>query len=105
MISPAHGKVRGGGEYASTPERPSAVFLLGCARHRNGDCGREPARLNVVTRMGASSVYRAQNPAMVAPGGVLLLTLARGSVGKRATENRAQAAERGSEIPWGTFDL
>ena len=70
---------KGRREYAYTPERPSAVFLLGCTRHRNGDCGCEPFHLNVVARMGASSVYRAQNPAMVAPGGVLLLTLTRGS--------------------------
>src|SRR5262249_60277949 len=88
---------KGRREYAYTPERPSAVFLLGCTRPRNGDCGCEPFHLNVVARMGASSVYRAQNPAMVAPGGVLLLTLA-----KARHRNPAQAAELGSEIPWGT---
>src|SRR5262249_27404959 len=37
-------------------------------------------------------------------GGFLLSTLARASVGKRATEN-PQAAERGSEIRGGPFDL
>src|SRR5262245_66248706 len=85
MITPAHGDGKGRREYAYTPERPSAVFLLGCTRHRNGDRGCEPFHLNVVARMGASSVYRAQNPAVVAPGGVLLLTLARCSRGRHAT--------------------
>src|SRR5262245_1667544 len=86
MITPAHGDGKGRREYAYTPERPSAVFLLGCTRHRNGDRGCEPFHLNVVARMGASSVYRAQNPAVVAPGGVLLLTLARGSRGSAPPE-------------------
>jgi hypothetical protein len=86
MITPAHGDGKGRREYAYTPERPSAVFLLGCTRHRNGDRGCEPFHLNVVARMGASSVYRAQNPATVAPGGVLLLTLARGSRGRAPPE-------------------
>jgi len=86
MITPAHGDGKGRREYAYTPERPSAVFLLGCTRHRNGDRGCEPFHLNVVARMGASSVYRAQNPAVVAPGGVLLLTLARGSRGSAPSE-------------------
>src|SRR5262245_12767850 len=67
MITPAHGDGKGRREYAYTPERPSAVFLLGCTRHRNGDRGCEPFHLNVVARVGASSVYRAQNPATVAP--------------------------------------
>src|SRR5262249_44407172 len=67
MIPPAHGDGKGRREYAYTPERPSAVFLLGCTRHRNGDRGCEPFHLNVVARVGASSVYRAQNPATVAP--------------------------------------
>src|SRR5262245_57949343 len=39
---------KGRREYAYTPERPCAVFLLGCTHHRNGDCGCEPAHLNVV---------------------------------------------------------
>jgi len=62
MITPAHGDGKGRREYAYTPERPSAVFLLGCTRHRNGDRGCEPFHLNVVARMDASSVYRAQKP-------------------------------------------
>src|SRR5262249_56805212 len=67
MMTPEHGAGKGRREYAYTPERPSAVFLLGCTRHRNGDRGCEPFHLNVVARVGASSVYRAQNPATVAP--------------------------------------
>src|SRR5262245_11139678 len=51
---------KGRREYVYTPERPSAVFLLGCTHHRNGDGGCEPAQLNVVARMEASSV--AQKP-------------------------------------------
>jgi hypothetical protein len=53
---------KGGREYAYTPERPSAVFLLGRTHHRNGACGCEPAHLNGVARMEASSAYRAQKP-------------------------------------------
>src|SRR5499433_1102454 len=67
MITPARGEGKGRRQYAYTSERPSAVFLLGCTHHRNGDCGCEHSHLNVVARMDASSVYRALNPAMVAP--------------------------------------
>src|SRR5215831_7856731 len=42
---------KGRREYVYTPERPSAVFLLGCTHHRNGDGGCEPAQLNVVARV------------------------------------------------------
>ena len=104
---PARGEGKGRREYAYTPERPSAVLLLGSPHHRNGDRGCEPVHLNESrARMDAFSVYRAQKPRHGRPmAGFLLLTLARASVGKRATENPAQPAERGSEIPRGTFDL
>ena len=85
----AWGEGKGRREYAYTPERPSAVFLLGCTHHRNGDRGCEPPHLSVVSecraRMDASSVYRAQKPRHGRPmAGFLLLTFAPASVGKRA---------------------
>src|SRR5215470_1248606 len=85
MISRRGGKVRGRREYVYTPERPSAVLLLGSPRHRNGGRGCEPAHLNLVLGWNASSVYRAQKPRHGRPmAGFLPLTLARGSGGKRA---------------------
>src|SRR5262245_30308004 len=57
---PRHTGDKGRRQYVYAPERPSAVFLLGCTHHRNGDGGCEPAQLNVVARMEASSV--AQKP-------------------------------------------
>src|SRR6516165_8955385 len=66
MISRHGGKVRGRREYVYTPERPSAVFLLGCPHHRNGDCGCEPAHLNVVLGWMLSPCTECRNPATVA---------------------------------------
>src|SRR5262249_19250768 len=58
---------KGRREYAYTPERPCAVFLLGSTHHRNGDCRCEPAHLNVVLGWMLPHCTERRNPATVAP--------------------------------------
>src|SRR5262249_57391264 len=60
---------KGRREYAYTPERPCAVFLLGCTHHRNGDCGCEPAHLNVVLGWMLPQRTERRDPARSPNGG------------------------------------
>src|SRR5262249_21423718 len=57
---------KGRREYAYTPERPCAVFLLGRTHHRNGDCRCEPAHLNVVLGWMLPQRTERRDPATVA---------------------------------------
>src|SRR5262249_33559733 len=63
---PARGEGKGRREYAYTPERPSAVLLLGSPHHRNGGRGCEPAHLNLVLGWMLSPCTERRNPATVA---------------------------------------
>src|SRR6516164_1617669 len=66
MMSRQWGEGTARREYAYTPERPSAVLLLGSPRHRNGDRGCEPVHLNLVLGWMLLPCTERRNPATVA---------------------------------------
>ena len=106
MMTQHGGKGQGRREYAYTPERPSAVLLLGSPHHRNGDRGCEPAHLNVVLGwMLLLLCTERRNPATVAQWRGFCFRRSREGLRESVPPRTAQAAERGCEIPRGTFDL
>jgi hypothetical protein len=102
---PAWGEGKGRREYAYTPERPGAVLLLGSPHHRIGDRGCEPAHLNLVLGWMLPPCTELRNPATVAQYWGFCRRHSREVLGQSVSPRTAQAAERGSEIPRGTFDL